>query len=155
MRGRPETRSSPAAAHPALSATPARCALRRFLRDEGGAFTVEFTVVVPFFVFLLVFFVDATIIYLTHTEMYAAARDISRRISTGELQTQAEVEAYAADRLHLGSRGYYVGVDFANDKTVMIVVGIGEAAIFGKFFKPIIGQELVASSTTGEEPRVE
>ena len=155
MRERLAARSNRRPAHPAASATRAGPGLARFLRDERGAFSVDFTVVVPFFVFLLVLFADATVIYLTHTEMYGAARDISRRIATGELQTDAEVQAYAADRLHLGSRNYYVGLDFANDKTVMIVVNLGDAAIFGYFFRPVLGRELVAASTVGEEPRIE
>ncbi len=129
--------------------------MRRLLRDETGAITTEFTVLVPFFVLLMVFFADATVLYLTHSEMFSAAREISRRVSTGELQDLSQVEAYAADELHLGDRVYFVDVDFSGDKTVRIVVHLYDAAIFGAWFTPILNEELVAISTTAEEPRID
>jgi Flp pilus assembly pilin Flp len=125
------------------------------LRDERGAVTVEFTVLVPFFVFLLVLFADATVIYLSHSEMFNAARELSRSVSTGEVRTQADAEAYVADKLFLGERDYYVYVDFNQDKTVTIAVNIYDAAIFGLWFTPLLGRELVATSTVAEEPRIE
>lgn len=128
--------------------------MRRFLRDDAGAVTVEFTVLVPAFVLMLVFFADATVIYMTHTEMYNAAREISRSVATGELGNDGEVEAYAAEKLLLGGRTYYINAEFSGDKTVMIAIHLYEAAIFGAFFQPILGDELVAVATTGEEPRI-
>lgn len=125
------------------------------VRDERGAVTVEFTVLVPFFVFLLVLFADATVIYLSHSEMYNAARELSRSVSTGEVRNQAEAEAYVADKLFLGDRDYYVYVDFDQDKTVTIAVNVYDAAIFGLWFTPLVGRELVATATVAEEPRIE
>ena len=78
----------------------------RFVSDTRGAVTIEFVVLFPAFVFLLIFFADASIIYLTHSEMYNAARDTARRISTHELDTPEAVQAYAAERLNLGFRTY-------------------------------------------------
>lgn len=127
----------------------------RFIADERGAISIEFTTLVPFFIMFLVFFADATIIYLTHSEMFNVAREISRRMSTGELENSDDVQAYAADHLFLGSRDYYVGIDFLGDKTISIVVSVADAAIFGYFFKPILGKELVATATAAEEPRIE
>lgn len=125
------------------------------LRDETGAVTTEFTVLVPFFVFLMVFFADATVIYLTHSEMFNAAREISRRVATGEIQSQSQAEWYANHKLMLGARTYNVGVDFSgNERTVRIGIPIYDAAIFGVFFRPVLGRELVASATVSEEPRV-
>lgn len=127
------------------------------LRDERGAVTGEFTVVVPFFVFLLVFFADATILYLTHTEMYNLARDAARRMSTGELQNADEVVAYASERMFLGQRLYTVYTDFGanGNMQVLVEVPVGEAAIFGFFFTPLMGRELVALAAAGQEPAVE
>lgn len=129
--------------------------LSRFLEDQKGAVTIEFTTLVPFFVMLLVFFADATVIYLTHTEMYNAARDIARRMSTGELTTADEIQTYAENHLFLGQRDYYVGIDGTGDKTIAVVINLYEAAPFGYFFGPILGDQLVASATMGEEPRIE
>lgn len=134
---------------------PLRAAARRLLADEKGAVTIEFTALVPFFVLLLVFFADAAIIYLTHTEMFNAARDISRRTATGELANQDDVQAYAESHLFLGTRDYFVGVDLQNDKTVAVVVSLDQATIFGILFQPILGKELIATATAPEEPRIE
>lgn len=128
--------------------------LSKFLNDTKGAVTTEFTVLVPFFVFLLVFFADASVIYLTHTEMYNASRDIARRMATGQLKTSNDVQAYAEDHLHLGSRTYVVDPQFGNAMTVTISVGLDEAVFFGTFFQPILGRSLLASSTVQREPRL-
>lgn len=132
-----------------------RRTLQHLAGDESGAVSLEFTVLVPFFVMLMVFFADATVIYLTHTEMFNAAREISRRASTGELQDQSQAQAYATKKLYLGERTYYVDVDFADDdKMVTIAIPLYDAAIFGVFFRPILGQALIAVATTSEEPRI-
>lgn len=128
---------------------------RSFLREDRGAVTAEFTVLVPFFIFLLVLIADAATIYLTHTEMYNGAREISRRMATGELKNEDDVKTYAATKLFLGHRTYFVDADFASDRKVIIAVHLYEAAIFGYFFKPILGEELVAIAATGEEPKLE
>lgn len=129
--------------------------MRQFVRDERAAVTMEFTVLVPFFVMLLVFFADATIIYMTHTTMFNVAREISRRASTGELQDQNQALSYANEKLLLGERTYYVDVDFSgDDKTVRIAIHLYDAAIFGLFFQPILGRELVATATASGEPRI-
>lgn len=129
--------------------------MRRLLRDDRGAVTVEFTVLVPVFVLLLVFFADATVIYMTHTQMFNAAREISRRVATGELGDESAVDAYAAEKLMLGERTYYVDPEFSDDNRVVIAVKVYEALIFGNFFVPILGDAMVAVATTGEEPRLE
>jgi Flp pilus assembly pilin Flp len=132
-----------------------RWTMHRYLRDERGAVTVEFTVLVPFFVFLMVFFADATVVYLTHSEMFNAAREVSRRASTGEIRTLSEAEAYASDKLLLGARTYFLNVDFSGkDKTVRIGIPLSDAAIFGTFLRPILGRELVAIANVSEEPRI-
>lgn len=129
--------------------------LGALLRDDRGAVSVEFTVLVPFFVMLMVFIADATVIYLTHSEMFNAARELSRRMSTGEIQNRDQAEAYVVDKLFLGERQYYVYVDFNGDKTATIGIDLLDAAIFGVWFKPLVGKSLIATATVGEEPRVE
>ena len=131
------------------------CGMQRFVRDERGAVTLEFTILVPFFMMFLVLFADATVIYLTHTVMFNAAREISRRASTGEIQNLSQAASYAGDKLLLGARAYYVNVDFSGDeKTVRIGIPLYDAAIFGVFFRPILGRELVSIATVSEEPRI-
>ena len=131
-------------------------ALRRFLRDDEGAVTIEFTTLVPFFIFLLVIFADFAAVYLTHTEMYNLARDAARRMSTGELKDADEVVAYAEEHMFLGQRLYTVFTDFGpnGNMQVLVEVPVGEAAFFGFFLGPLIGESLTATATVSREPGV-
>ncbi|MFQ5535702.1 MAG: TadE/TadG family type IV pilus assembly protein [Sphingomonadales bacterium] len=125
-----------------------------FLRDETGAVTIEFVLWVPVFVSMLVFVTDASIIYLTHSEMWNVARDTTRRMTTGEITSQAEARDYAAAHLFLGQRTYVIDPSdpkFA-EMNVTIAIGLGDATIFGFFFESILGRELVASVTMRREP---
>lgn len=131
------------------------CAMTRLLRDDRGAVTTEFTVLVPFFISLMVLFADLSVLYLTHTEMFNAAREISRRMATGELQGPADVQAYAASKLFLGVRKYQVDTDFSGEKRVAISVEIQDAAFVGLFLTPLLGRQLVAIASAGREPSTE
>ena len=126
--------------------------ISNFFRDESGVVTIEFTTLVVAFIMMLVFFTDASIIYLTRSEMWSVARDITRRMSTEEISTAAEARDYAAASMHLSGRNYVIDPDFGSDMSVTIAVTIGEAAIFGAWFKPIVGDYLVASVTMRREP---
>jgi hypothetical protein len=126
--------------------------ISNFFRDESGAVTIEFTTLVVAFIMMLVFFTDASIIYLTRSEMWSVARDVSRRMSTEEITTTAEARDYASANMHLSGRNYVIDPDFGSDMSVTIAVTIGEAAIFGAWFKPILGDYLVASVAMGREP---
>ena len=127
--------------------------IANFFHDETGAVTIEFTTLVVAFVMMLVFFTDASIIYLTRSEMWSVARDITRRMTTEEITTPAQARDYAAANMHLSGRNYVIDPDFSSaDMNVRIAVTIGEAAIFGAWFKPIVGDYLVASVTMRREP---
>lgn len=126
----------------------------RFLADQKGAVTIEFTTLVPFFIFLMVLFVDGSVVYMTHSEMYSTARDIARRMSTRQLTTQQEVLDYAKGTLFLGDRTYVVEADFGPEMRCAIALPMAEAAIFGMFFRPILGRALVASATMSQEPKI-
>ncbi len=124
-----------------------------FLRAEQGAVTIEFILWVPIFVGLLVFVTDASIIYLTHSEMWSVARDTTRRMTTGQFTTPAQARDYAAAHLFLGSRTYVIDPDFSTaDMKVKIAIGLGDAAVFGFFFKPILGQSLLVDVVMRKEP---
>jgi Flp pilus assembly protein TadG len=125
-----------------------------FLGDEKGAVTIEFVLWVPIFVGLLVFVTDASIIYLTHSEMWSVARDTARRMTTGEITSREQAREHAAAHLFLGSRTYLIDpTDPAlAEMNVTIAIGIDGAAVFGFFFAPILGETLVASVTMRKEP---
>lgn len=126
--------------------------LLSFVSDEGGAVTVEFVTLVPAFVLLLVFFTDASIIYLTRSEMWNVARDVTRRMTTDEITTPAQVKSYVEQHLLLYGPSYLVTPSFESDMSVRISVGIGDAAIFGAWLGPVIGQTLTTSVTMRREP---
>jgi Flp pilus assembly protein TadG len=125
-----------------------------FLRNDTGAVTIEFVKLVPMFTLMLVFFIDCSVVYLTRTEMWNTARDISRRISTGELTTIDEVNSYAASHLFLGGRAYKISVNFGTESTVKIDVPTINAAIFGAWLTPVVGDTLSAAAVMRAEPRL-
>lgn len=128
----------------------------RMLRDEGGAATIPFVVIFPFFIFMMILFTDCAVIYLTHSEMYNVARDAVRRMSTGQLTSEDEVTAYAAEHLHLGGRRYVVHSGFSGEMRIAIVVPVRQAAVFGLDFmlNPIMGDSLIATAVMRREPGV-
>lgn len=122
-----------------------------FLADQKGAVTTEFTtLVVPFIAFML-FLADASVIYFTYSEMYNTARDIARRMATDQIENDDQALQYAEEHLFLGDRTYTLDSDFETG-TVTIWVTINDAAMFGAWFKPVLGKSLVARSTMGHEP---
>ncbi len=116
--------------------------LRRFIRDQTGTATIEFVLWVPVYVILLVAVTDASILYLTHTEMWNAARDTARRISVGAINA-AGAPDHAAKNLLLSGRTYTLAASDAGPVIVEISVNVGDASVFG-FFKPVLGRELNA-----------
>jgi Flp pilus assembly protein TadG len=125
---------------------------KTFLENETGAVTIEFVTLVPAFIILLVFFTDASIIYLTRTEMWNTARDIARRMSTDEITNADQARDYAAAHLFLGDRSYTIDAKFGGTREVSIAVGLGDAAVFGNLLSPVIGRTLVASVSMRREP---
>ncbi len=123
-----------------------------FLRNETGAVTIEFVTLVPAAVFLLIFVTDASIIFMTRSEMWNVARDITRRMTTDQITTEAQVRDYAAAHLFLGARSYVIDPDFGGDMGVKIAIGVGDAAIFGAFYRSILGKSLLVSVTMRREP---
>ena len=127
--------------------------MKRFLTDDKGAVTIEFVTLVPMFVLMLMFFTDASILYLTHSDMFNTARDIARRMSTEQITTVAEAQAYAVESLQLYNRVYVLTTDPAlAEMTVTISVSVRDAAIFGAFLAPVLGRTLSASATMRREP---
>ncbi len=116
--------------------------IRAFLEDDGALASMEFVLWVPVFFFVLVIVTDASILFLTHTEMWNAARDTARRVSVGAM-TAAEAPARATRKLKLANRQYRVAVSDANPVIVEISVGVADASVFG-FFTRVLGRRLVA-----------
>ncbi len=115
---------------------------RAFISDDRAMATLEFVLWVPVYVILLVAVTDASVLYLTHTEMWNAARDSARLISVGAMSA-ADAPNRAREQLLLSGRTYTVAASDANPVIVEISVGVGDASIFG-FFSPVLGRQLTA-----------
>ena len=107
-----------------------------FLRDERGSYTIEFCLWIPMFLFFLAATVDASLLYMTHNNMWNAARDTARRASTGELPNYAAIKDHLEDKLLLGGNRYFLppGQGIENGQvTVAIQTLIADASLFNIF----------------------
>ena len=110
-----------------------------FLRDDRGSQTIEFVLWLPITVALLIIIIDASMLYLTHTEMWNVARDTARRMTTGVLATEDLAEAYANEQLNLYrtfDSGYNVVTQRDPDTamTVVITLSLSDASIITSYF---------------------
>lgn len=124
----------------------------QFLRDEQGSATIEFVLWVPVFVVLLIATIDATVLYLHHTEMWNVSRDVARRVAVGDI-TEDQAAQVVHDELFLYADHYWVATSKKTDLDVKIAIqtSIADASVFG-FFKPVLGENLVALVTMRREP---
>lgn len=122
----------------------------RFLRDEGGAVTVDFVIWFIPFMFLLAMTVDATMLYLTHSEMWNVSRDIARRLAIGDM-TESEAVDYAREELFLYGNAYTLATEVTADVTVIIATDFQDASLFGIFGKVLDGS-LTARVIMRKEP---
>ena len=104
-----------------------------FLRDDRGSQTIEFILWIPIFVALLTIVIDATTLYLTHTEMSNVARDTARRMTAGYILSEAEAEAHAASAMSLRNYPYVVSTnyDLNTGVEVVIAVNVKDMSIIG------------------------
>jgi Flp pilus assembly pilin Flp len=70
--------------------------LRRFLKDRRGAIAVEFAIVGPPFLLLLLAIVELALTLFTQTLMDGATRESARLIRTGQVQTGTTTAAQLA-----------------------------------------------------------
>ena len=124
----------------------------QFLRDEQGSAKIEFVLWVPVFAVLLIATIDATVLYLHHTEMWNVSRDVARRVAVGDM-TENQVAQVVQDELFLYADHYWVATSQPTDLDVKIAIqtSIADASVFG-FFKPVLSENLVALVTMRREP---
>ncbi|WP_160314424.1 TadE/TadG family type IV pilus assembly protein [Candidatus Rhodobacter oscarellae] len=93
-----------------------------FSEGEAGGITIEYVLWLPFFLALILFFVDVSLTMSAHARMYDAARDAARAIVTGK-STASEASADAISLLQ-GAGSFIVNVDSsASDRVVVFVTG--------------------------------
>lgn len=73
--------------------------LQRFRREEDGSATIETVLWIPIFVWILALIINASMIIFEKNQAYRIVQNANRILSTGYMQTEAQVEAYIAERL--------------------------------------------------------
>jgi Flp pilus assembly protein TadG len=141
--------------------------LYKFLRDDSGSQTIEFVLWLPIIGALLVVISYASILYMTHTEMWNVARDTARRMTiglyddgvTGVMDEAAAID-YAQSQLKLYDlfgTGYDVQVTedtVLSKMTVVITLGVGDGSFDAGFFGAfsLVGGTLAARVVMRAEP---
>ncbi len=123
-----------------------------FLRDETGSATIEFVLWVPVFAILLIATIDATVLYLQHTEMWNVSGDVARRVAVGDM-VETDVYQVVQNEMFLYSKAYTVATSQPTDLDVMIAIQttIADASVFG-IFKAVLNDDLTAVVTMRREP---
>ncbi len=126
---------------------------RVFLADEKGAATIEFVAIFPAFIFFLLMVLDASILYLTRTDLFNVSRDVARRVSVGALHVN-DIPQYVSQRGILGSRTLTVASFSGSVVIVELSVNMGDASVIG-FFTPILGETMRVRVEMLREPTPE
>ncbi len=127
--------------------------LLSFIRDERGVATIEFVLWVPPMLIMLLMITDASVLYLTYTDMFNVSRDVARRVSVGAM-TVDEVPDYVQQRSLLGERTYTVGSYSGAVVIIEMRVNVGDASVFG-FFKPVLARTMGVRVEMRREPTLE
>ena len=92
----------------------------RFIKNRKGQATVEFALVLPVFIFLLLGIMEGGRIFAGYLELQNAARDGVRWAAIHTDKTKAEITAYVKGRLTLLDEAKFddpMNVDFKRDAT--------------------------------------
>jgi Flp pilus assembly pilin Flp len=91
----------------------------KFLKDQEGNATVEFVLWLPLIAGIIVGAFDLNIVLMTQSNMWSVARDVARRVSTGEMSA-ATGQTYALERLDY--MGFEYGVDITDGDDVVVSI---------------------------------
>lgn len=131
--------------------------VRRFIYEERGTMTIEFVLWVPILVGLLITAIDATTLFVMHTEMSNVARDTARRMAAGSVRSEAEAEAYALSAMNMRTGPYAVEAHYDPDNVIAfrIAIAFEDLSILG-YNSPlrIFGSTIRAHAVMRPDPRV-
>ncbi len=71
----------------------------RFLRNEQGSATIETVIWIPIFVWVLALIINVSMVVFEKNQAYRVVQNANRILSTGYMQTTAEVEDFIRDKL--------------------------------------------------------
>ena len=108
-----------------------RKCLKCFLSEEDGTSTVEFVILLPLFLLILLLVADASMLFLRHTSLMNVSRDTARIVSRHAMSA-AEAKAYAEAEASSGRSLAIAEVTIANGfVTVRITTDAAASAPFG------------------------
>lgn len=127
-----------------------------FFRDDHGAMTIEFVLWVPVIVAMLVIVIDATTLYVTHTEMSNVARDTARRMVTGHISSKQEAESFAYSAMSLREYPYTVDASYdpSGSMDVSVMMNYSDIAIVAFSTLTLLGGNMTAHVSMRSEPVV-
>lgn len=73
--------------------------VRGFIKEDRGSATVETVIWIPIFVWVLAMIINVSMTVFEKNQAYRIVQNANRILSTGYMQSEAEVEAYIRDRL--------------------------------------------------------
>ncbi len=128
---------------------------RRSTRDEGGQAAVEFALVLPFLLIMLVGIVEFGRAWNQHQVITDAARETARRACLADVITQADAEKVANDAMARAGIDYSratIGiVNLDGGSNTIVTVSIDLRYRF-TFFAPLVawatGQEIIHLKTS-------
>ena len=133
------------------------CAFVQLIRDDRASVTIEFVLWIPIITGLLITAIDATTLYVTHTEMWNVARDTARRMVTGRFLTESEAEAYAQNAMNMRQAPYYVRATYDKNSEVEVIIAISfsDVSIMG-YGSPLVifGSNVAAHVVMRPDPRI-
>lgn len=113
-----------------LKMLPRSCC--RFLIAEDGNASVEFTVLLPVFMGLILFAADTATIFTRQSNMWNVSQQTARIVSRHGLDAEA-AQAFAADLLRQGDYTPDVTVEVDNDTQIVTVMVVAESAKLAPF----------------------
>ena len=128
-----------------------RSKVRFFLHGEDGTATLEFVILVPLFVMLLLVVVDASLLFLRHTNLMNVSRDTARIVSRYAMTT-AEAKAYAESFASTPASAATAEVIIQGDYVIVrLSADAASSAPFG-LISFAVGDKLVARAISNMEP---
>ncbi len=129
---------------------------KNFKNCEKGAIAVEFALITPVFIMILLGFIQFGAVMFIQNNMMNVARDTSRRAATGDL-SKTQAEAFALNQLVNWNISYTVAVTLPNpadpnawDVTASVSAPMADAALFD-YLGILAGRTLNASATMRRE----
>ena len=108
-----------------------RLRFNEFWRDQSGASAVEFALIAPLLVTLLLGVIQYGSLFLTENRMTDTARDTARRLAVGDISNESDAEDYAVAQLADMSRRFKATASLPRppDHDVSVVITVPKADV--------------------------